>query len=70
MPRVVLIEGSGPMACSTYGEMTAAVDRAFKAPRDQPLPMRRELAGLWEEARLAPPLRPERAPELPGPEPG
>lgn len=37
MPRLVTVEGCGPMTCLTYGEVAAQVDRAFAGPRDEPL---------------------------------
>ena len=54
MPRLVFIKGCGPMVCSTYGEITAAIDRAFTAPNDRPVPMGAAFASLAAESNPSP----------------
>ena len=39
MPRLIFIKGCGLMACSSYAEITAAIDRAYEAPAGEPLPL-------------------------------
>lgn len=70
MSRVVLIPGCGPMACSTYVEVAAAIDRAYASPPDQPLPLARVFAELAEGAGLRIPPPGQRSPGHPFPEPG
>jgi hypothetical protein len=52
------------MVCSTYDEMTAALDRTFAVAEDEPLRIDEALATLAAEAR------PEVVPRPVGPEPG
>jgi len=70
MSRVVLIPGCGPMACSTYEEVAAAIDRAYAIPPDQPLPIARVFAELAEGAGLRIPPAGQRSPDRQIPEPG
>ena len=61
------------MACSSYAEVAAAMDRAYAVPSDQPLPADQVFAALAREAsREAPthPNHPSAPPPAPAPEPG
>jgi hypothetical protein len=74
MARVILIPGCGPMACSRYDEVAAAMDRAWAAPRAAPLPVGRIFASLAADAARQPRPSEARAPRVdppsPPPEPG
>ena len=65
MPQLVTIAGCGPMVCSSYEEMTAAIDRIYAVPEDQPLAVGEAFAGLAAHARPPAPAKPS----LAGPEP-
>ncbi len=67
MPRIVTVEGCGPMACLTYPEVAAEIDRVYSVPRDEPLPVGDLFAAAREAIRPHPPR--SATPEAPGPEP-
>jgi hypothetical protein len=58
MPELVAIPGCGPMVCSTYEEMMAAVDRIYGVAEDQPLPFGDAFAAPAARARPAPAIAP------------
>jgi hypothetical protein len=73
MPQAIFIKGCGRMACATYAEVVAAMDRAYALPRDQPLPVDQIFASLAREAdceRPSPEAFPPAPPPAPTPEPG
>ena len=65
MPRLVLIKGCGPMVCSEYAEITAAIDHAFAGPPGKALPIGEVFASLAAGLKpLAPSRRPPAEPEM------
>jgi hypothetical protein len=46
MSNLITINGCGPMVCSSYRELTTAIDRAYAGPKDQPLQWNGILASL------------------------
>jgi hypothetical protein len=51
MPHLAHIAGCGPMACSSYEEMTAAIDRIYAVAEDQPIAFGAAVADLAAQAR-------------------
>lgn len=64
MPRLATIAGCGEMVCSTYDEITAAIDPAYSVAEDQPLSLHPAFATLADRART------EAVVHQPDPEPG
>jgi hypothetical protein len=54
-----IVEEPGGGAWFSYREMTAAVDRAFAVPKDQPLPVRQMLSELLASRVPQPAPEPE-----------
>ena len=72
MAQAIFIKGCGPMACSSYAELTAEMDRAYAVPPDQPLPVDRVFTSLAAQAgreRLPPKGIPRAPPPAFAPEP-
>jgi len=65
MPRLATIEGCGNMACSTYEEMTAALDRVYAVEEDQPLPIGQAFAAIALQASREAEAPADRKPSLP-----
>jgi hypothetical protein len=73
MPQAIFIKGCGRMVCSSYAEVTAAMDQAYAVPPDQPLPVDQIFASLAREAsreRLPHKDAPSAPPPAHAPEPG
>ena len=65
MPHFVWIEGCGRMACSSYRELTAAMDRIYSMPEEQQLRIADAFAELAKGAEKA--ARPEASRQSPEP---
>ena len=46
MSNLITIDGCGPMVCSSYRELTTAIDRAYAGPAARPLHWTGILASL------------------------
>ncbi|HUE12969.1 MAG TPA: hypothetical protein VMR25_02290 [Planctomycetaceae bacterium] len=46
MAKLLTVDGCGPMVCSNYRELTAAIDKAYAGPRNRPLEWNGILASL------------------------
>jgi hypothetical protein len=64
MPRLATIAGCGEMVCSTYDEITAAIDPAYSVAGDQPLSLHQAFATLADQAKR------DAVVHHPAPEPG
>ena len=67
MPQVVSIPGCGPMVCSNYEEMTAAIDTMYAVAEDQPLAPDRAFGALAAEVNRERAVRPSAASKEPEP---
>ena len=67
MPQVVSIPGCGPMVCSDYEEMAAAIDSLYAVAEDQPLATDRALGALAAEANREGAVRPATGSKEPEP---
>jgi hypothetical protein len=59
MPHLVWIPGCGQMTSSSYREVTAALDRIFAQPEDQPLRVADAFAELATKATKVAQSEPE-----------